>query len=528
MKRYIFNILLVISLFSLSGCIVNDIPYPKMLGSILSFNVEGQLEEEEINADKNFVLVKISDTIDITNVKVLKFQVSEGAVVYPSIPSNMDLTKSQTFILKTYPGQEYIWKISASQTIERYFNALDSADDPIIDPKNRSVLLKMPKTYDLTNINIESACLGSSKSQISPNPVDIKDYFTTKTFDVSDYGRTEKWTVTAIQVESVPLKVTTLDSDAYAKRAILLAQTNKSVEEAGFKYKLADAGEWIDVPSENIKIDDKSISAEISGLESSKEYIYYAFSSDKSGEEVHFTTEAAAQLPNMNYDSWIKDDKNWYVNPTSDPSSADYFWDTANAGANILGTANPTKPEETIVAVSGEGKKAGKLETISVVGILAAGNIYSGQYIKTQGVNAILDWGRPFSSRPTALEGYYMYKPVAIDKVKSPYEDMKGKMDKCQIFVALMDWDEEHGPHRINSGEKNYIDFATDPHVVGFGEIVTSESMSDYEKFRIDIKYRNNKKATYVILISCASYYGNYFTGGVGSTLYVDEFSFVY
>ena len=30
------------------------------------------------------------------------------------------------------------------------------------------------------------------------------------------------------------------------------------------------------------------------------------------------------------------------------------------------------------------------------------------------------------------------------------------------------------------------------------------------------------------MVISCASRYGNYFTGGVGSLLYVDEFELVY
>lgn len=36
------------------------------------------------------------------------------------------------------------------------------------------------------------------------------------------------------------------------------------------------------------------------------------------------------------------------------------------------------------------------------------------------------------------------------------------------------------------------------------------------------------RKPTYVVISACASYLGDYFTGGVGSLLYVDEFEFVY
>ena len=55
------------------------------------------------------------------------------------------------------------------------------------------------------------------------------------------------------------------------------------------------------------------------------------------------------------------------------------------------------------------------------------------------------------------------------------------------------------------------------------------ESMSDYEKFTIDIKYRSlTRKPTYVLVVCSSSKYGDYFTGSTSSVLYLDEFEFVY
>ena len=38
----------------------------------------------------------------------------------------------------------------------------------------------------------------------------------------------------------------------------------------------------------------------------------------------------------------------------------------------------------------------------------------------------------------------------------------------------------------------------------------------------------SNNTPKYVVISACASSLGDYFTGGVGSVLYVDEFEFIY
>ncbi len=52
---------------------------------------------------------------------------------------------------------------------------------------------------------------------------------------------------------------------------------------------------------------------------------------------------------------------------------------------------------------------------------------------------------------------------------------------------------------------------------------------SEYQEFTINVDYRNRTKTpTHIVIVAAASKYGDYFTGGVGSTLYLDEFEFVY
>ena len=49
--------------------------------------------------------------------------------------------------------------------------------------------------------------------------------------------------------------------------------------------------------------------------------------------------------------------------------------------------------------------------------------------------------------------------------------------------------------------------------------------MTEYEKFTIDIKYRDlERKPTYIVIVATSSKYGDYFAGSTNSVLLVDEF----
>ena len=105
-------------------------------------------------------------------------------------------------------------------------------------------------------------------------------------------------------------------------------------------------------------------------------------------------------------------------------------------------------------------------------------------------------------------------------------------MDVCQIQVFLTDWDK---PKRINNTlPDGLVDFSYDnKDIIAYGkfepEVSLENSMTEYDDFVIDLEYRDlTRKPKYIVITACASRYGDYFTGGVGSTLYVDEFELVY
>ena len=56
-----------------------------------------------------------------------------------------------------------------------------------------------------------------------------------------------------------------------------------------------------------------------------------------------------------------------------------------------------------------------------------------------------------------------------------------------------------------------------------------ADTGGEYVEFECPLVYNDNTRIPkYAVVIACASLYGDYFTGGVGSVLYVDEFEFVY
>jgi hypothetical protein len=161
----------------------------------------------------------------------------------------------------------------------------------------------------------------------------------------------------------------------------------------------------------------------------------------------------------------------------------------------------------------------------------AAGNIFTGRFVEFKDWKASLEWGVPFTSRPYSLKGWYDYSPALIDRDEmGKFPDLLGKPDIMQIMVSLVA-DGEAGPFDVISSEPGKPDLQNDPRVIAFGEILASENTGGkYVEFELPLTYKEGdaRKPAYVIIVACASYRGNYFTGGIGSTLYVDGFEFTY
>lgn len=230
------------------------------------------------------------------------------------------------------------------------------------------------------------------------------------------------------------------------------------------------------------------------------------------------------QLYNLDFDHWSKVRRKWCPYAQDSPDE-DRIWDTANQGLSLLGI-NGAEPEDRIVAVKGPGKRAAKLHSVNVLWAFAAGALYTGSFVR------IVDWsgaelafGVPFTGRPKSLDGYYYYIPRPINHTKAPYKALKGRMDLGQIEILLTDWEE---PFHVISNYGQYIDAEHDPHIIGRSYMLLTEATEGYVHFSMPIAYRNGRTPKWVVITAASSRYGDYYTGGDGSTLYIDEFKFSY
>lgn len=398
----------------------------------------------------------------------------------------------------------------------------------------------LPEEVELVNASEEMlsslAGLGITAPSVTAevlNPeIDLTGFFSslpagTYGFEIFVQNDAEGELLQEISFEVKPV-VETLTANAWARFAYLSGRwlTEDQPEGLGFQYRTGDE-EWTNVDADvTVNAEAKTFEAELHGLAAGTQYEYRAVTAAfRENQPVQFTTETEQVLHNMSFDKWYMDGKAPMPN-----ASADYkIWDSANPGSASFNIV-PTTQETSNLAVTGENKSAAKLTTLSapVVG-LAAGNIYTGIFEGTVGglipSGAALEWGVLFSSRPLALKGFYDYRPVAIDVAKDPYADMEGQTDIGQIQFILTDWD---APFRIDTSAGTFVDVQNDEHIIAYASMNLGQT-DGYQPFTLELEYRDRTRTPkYIVIVAAASKYGDYFTGGVGSTLYLDEFSFVY
>ena len=234
--------------------------------------------------------------------------------------------------------------------------------------------------------------------------------------------------------------------------------------------------------------------------------------------------QSGPQLYNMSFDSWSKSSGSWYPYPKG-AGKAQKVWDSANKGLSAIGV-NCTQPEYNHLAVEGEGKAAAKISSVKVMWAFVAGNLFTGTFHRVVDLSgAEMDMGVPFSARPKSLSGYLHYIPKKINFTKPPYENLKGTMDKGRIEVILTDWTE---PYHIVTNKEEFIDGATDPHVIGRAFLIVEKATDGYIHFDIPFKYNNGKTPKYIVINAASSLYGAWFTGASGSVMYLDELEFKY
>lgn len=322
---------------------------------------------------------------------------------------------------------------------------------------------------------------------------------------------------------------------AWANFAVIKGKFHTQTLPAGFAIQHKASGDWSDgyVLLQDVDNSAKTFKTMICKLSAGTNYTFRLKTSKDgalSGTRA-VTTEGSPTIPNLNFDTWSEGD---VIYPYTGADNG--VWDTANEGLS-LGGINITTRETSDVVRGSAVKMKSEYVTVIVIKKFAAGNIYTGDFvdITTSPQGALLDWGIKFSGRPVALKGYYKYEPVAISHSDDSHSGLKGQMDKCQIQVALADGS-THSSHNskyyfyVNTGANEFVKFDnSNKTLIAYNKIESSERVSSYKAFTLPLGYRMiDKVPTYIIVTCCSSYLGDYFTGGNGSTMWADEFEFVY
>lgn len=510
------------ALFATTGCIENDLPYPRVPVNFTEFEVEGQLEPSVINTEDLTVSIKLAESVDPMNVQLKHYAIDpeDGKVAEGALPSVLDLTRPKYVTLSLY--QEYVWTIVATQNIERYFSVESQMGESVIDVPGRRVIARVPMSSDLRALTVNSIKLGSSASTMTPDlSGQTVDFTQPVEVTLNDYDRNVTWT---IYVEQIDAAVMLTQVDAWSRVAWFYGSAQDG-KDNGFEYRKQGAEQWTRVPAEYVTTASGTFTACLPHLEPLTDYEVRAFSDTDVTEAQAFTTAGEPQLPNSNFNSWWLDGKVW--NPWAQDGTS--YWDTGNKGSTTLGTSNTLPTEDTPTGTGYAAELRTEFKGFGSLGKLAAGSIFTGVFIGVDGTNGILSMGREFTCRPTRMTGMMRYQSAAISHVGTDAEfaDWKGRPDIASIYIALID-SADPFEVRTNPKNRNILD-PNAPEVVAYGVVDYPESVEDWTSFTIDLEYRSTSRVPkYVIVVCSASKYGDYFVGGAGSVLKVDDLKLEY
>lgn len=346
------------------------------------------------------------------------------------------------------------------------------------------------------------------------------------------------WTISVSNANICAVKIP-YPYQIWADRVTLYAEviegrTPAPDAQLSFRYRKKEDSNWIDNIQAKLGENKKTITSdEIKGLTPGTTYEYQVLEGDKvSNQTCEFTTEAALQLPNSGFENW-----SGATPMLIHGSGEEMFWDSGNHGSSSFSLAAvdlTTKASDFKV----EGNYSAKLESKKVVVKFAAGNLFVGSYLKTDGTDGILGWGRPWKSRPLALRGYVRYMPKACENEKFP-----DGMDRGIIYVAIGDWTgaeyDKNWPIVIQTKKPDTELFNpekgsyTGDGIIAYGEKILQGEVKGADggmiEFTIPLDYRSYERMPKsIIVVASASQYGDYFIGGIGSTMWLDDLELIY
>lgn len=340
--------------------------------------------------------------------------------------------------------------------------------------------------------------------------------------------------------------------EIWAAHATVHADVDESeygTENIFFEYRpAASQGEWSRTAAN--RDSEGMYSATLTGLTPATEYEYRLLVPDPqtkeptvAGSSLTFTTEAAPTIPNGGFEAVSKNESSEYYS-FYDPSSSivanqTKWWDSGNAGSTYsISTTTITDPDTSNFK---EGSQSVRLHSANVMGLkFAAGNIFCGEFAGVSGLDGKVNFGRPFTGRPTALRFWVKYIGGKVDNAGGPEgsELTTNDFDKGQIKFALGTWDKnkfggtETCPVQVNtSNEKTFWPINSIEGTIAYADIVLQGdgSESEWQQVTLTLDYKDEATIPkYIIISAAASMYGDYFAGSSSSQLWLDGMELIY
>ena len=348
--------------------------------------------------------------------------------------------------------------------------------------------------------------------------------------------------------------------EIWAARSTVYADVDPN-ENAGasvqFAYSPDGGTSW--QYADGVNYDEGVWKAELKGLTPATEYTYaLVINGEHVGGTMTFTTEAAPKLPNgsFEYASLVsgQDYYKFYDPNCGVAEGSSMFWGSGN-GEGSEGVKGSASMGIVITALDSSVKIDGNQSVLcqnnSIIGMLTAGNLFTGQFAGLVGTSGgMVNFGRPWSSRPSALKIWCKYETGKINILKNSNLGVsKEDYDRAQIKVAIGTWDyKKYGgtkdsPVLINTtDESTFVDFYTDANTIANGDLIiyndgyminkgekVVDTTSEWIEYIIPLDYRQFTTYPTHIVISCAtSQFGDYFTGYDGGKLWIDAAELIY
>ena len=348
--------------------------------------------------------------------------------------------------------------------------------------------------------------------------------------------------------------------EIWATRATLHADVDVA-EGAGkkvqFGYSSDGGATWSYIDAVNDS--EGTWKADVTGLAPSTEYTYaLVLDGVHVGDTMSFTTEAAPNLPNASFEYVSKVSGQSYYkfyDPDCGVEEGSFmFWGSGN-GEGSEGVSGSADMGITITAIDTADKIHGNqsvvAQTSSMVGMLAAGNLFTGQFAGLVGTSGgKVNFGRPWTSRPSAMRIWCKYSTGKFNIVNNNNLGVtKDDYDRAQIKVAIGTWDyKKYGgtkdsPVHINTtDESTFVDYYTDPNTIANGDVViyndgyminngekVTAATTGWIEYVIPLEYRKfNAYPTHIVVSCAASQYGDYFTGYDKTKLWIDAVELIY